>query len=70
MDELDLGSPQAKTAHGKRDRHESEQAPTPPHPPAANDDDDGVAELFDDEQVRDIYYRNAEKLLALNEGSG
>lgn len=42
VDELDLGSPQAKTTQSDR----QELAPTPPEQPA-NDEDDGVAELED-----------------------
>lgn len=42
VDELDLGSPQA--TNRKADTHE--HAPTPPNPPA-HDEDDGVAELED-----------------------
>lgn len=46
VDELDLGSPQAK-ATGKPAAQE-EHAPTPPtHPAPAHDEDDGVAELED-----------------------
>lgn len=29
--------------------------------------DSGVKELFNEEEVKDLYHRNAEKLLALNE---